>query len=164
MQSTCMHKTRAHTHTHTHALTHTQRHTHTPHTHTHAHTHTETHTHTTHTHTHACTHTHTTHWAVNNNALVHPSGERYPCHMLNVHWPLLLHLEVLIHSVEAAFSHHKDTPVSLEALVEFLNDCRVERALVPVHSGQSAHLEWEWGWKHAQHIWNGSGDGNMHST
>ena len=52
--------------------------------------------------------------------------------MLNVHWPLLLHLEVLVHSVEAPFSHHKDAAVGLETAVELLNDCRVEGALVMV--------------------------------
>ena len=66
--------------------------------------------------------------------------------MLNVHWPFLLHLEVLVHSVEASFSHHKDASVSLETAVEFLNYCRIEGALLAVQGGQGAHLEWKWGW------------------
>ena len=67
--------------------------------------------------------------------------------MLNVHRSLL-HLEVYIHSVEASFSHHKDAVVSLETAIEFLHNCRVEGALVPVQGG---HLEWKWEWKNAQY-------------
>ena len=93
------------------------------------------------THTHTTTTTTTTHWAVNDNALVHSSGQRYTHHMLNVHRSLLLHLEVLVHPVKAALSHHKDTSVGLETAIELLNDCRVVCALVPVQGRQGAHLE-----------------------
>ena len=67
--------------------------------------------------------------------------------MLNVHRSLF-HLEVYIHSVEALFSHHKDAVVGLETAIEFLDDCRVEGALVQVQGG---HLEWKWEWKNAQY-------------